>query len=333
MPGSATFNFTDPEKLRGGFVKARIDLVVMGPGVFRAPLTRVELKHLLLLSCSESLPRIAHVSLAPGVACVAFPTREAGPTILDGVNVQMGDILFLRPGQRFHTRTTGTFHWGCILFKPKELTRMSRAVMDSDLRRPECRWISTPARPLMRRLLRLHRQADQAALTAPDLIRNQGLAGELEHLLIEAAMACLVAKDERKICASHRSHADIMNRFQDMVQASPDGLLSLSELCATLGISGRTLRACCQQHLGMGPDRYLRLRRLNLARRALLRAVPTGSTVKEIFSRFGFQEPGRFAVVYRTLFGESPSVTLRRTPDGSQSLRPGDNRRSLAKSA
>src|SRR5205823_3228674 len=106
--------------------------------------------------------------------------------------------------------TTGTFHWGCILFKPKELTRMSRAVADTELRLPECRWIATPARPLMRRLLRLHRQADQAALTAPDLIRGQRPAGELEHVLIEAAAACLATRNARENRASDRSHADIM---------------------------------------------------------------------------------------------------------------------------
>lgn len=333
MPRSATFIFTDPAKLRGGFAKARIDLVVAGPGVFRAGLTRIELERSLLLSCSESLPRIAHVSLAPGLACIGYPTREAAPAILDGVSVQMGDILFLRPGQQFHTRTTGTFHWGCLLFKPKELTRTRRAAADPDLRQPECRSIATPARPLMRRLLRLHRQAEHAALTTPDLIRGQGPAGELEHLLIEAAMACVTAKDKQKACASHRSHAEIMNRFQDVVQASSDGLVSLSKLCVTLGISGRTLRACCQQHLGMGPDRYLRLRRLNLARCALLQAGPGDVTVKQVSSRYAFDEPGRFAVTYRTLFGESPSVTLHRTPEGGDSLISGDNRRSLAKSA
>jgi hypothetical protein len=57
------------------------------------------------------------------------------------------------------------------------------------------------------------------------------------------------------------------------------------------------------------------LRQLNLARAALLRAAPTTSTVKETFSRYGFQEPGRSAVVYRELFGESPSVTLQRARD------------------
>src|SRR5690349_23849633 len=101
MLASAILVFDDPEEFRAAFPEARVNLILTGPGVFRAQLTRIVLRRLVLLSCSESLPRITHVSLARDLACVGFPTRETGPTILDGANVRLGDVLFWAPGERF----------------------------------------------------------------------------------------------------------------------------------------------------------------------------------------------------------------------------------------
>src|SRR4029077_17086059 len=51
-----------------------------------------------------------------------------------------------------------------------------------------------------------------------------------------------------------------------------------------------------------------------LARAALRHADPATETVAGTARRYGFLEPGRFAVVYRTLFGEAPSVTRKAFP-------------------
>jgi transcriptional regulator GlxA family with amidase domain len=84
-------------------------------------------------------------------------------------------------------------------------------------------------------------------------------------------------------------------------------------LCAAIDVPERTLRVCCAEFLGMSPSRYLLLRRLNMARSALRRADPATASVAEIARSCQFLEPGRFAVAYRTFFGEMPSATLRRS--------------------
>jgi AraC-like DNA-binding protein len=88
--------------------------------------------------------------------------------------------------------------------------------------------------------------------------------------------------------------------------------LYLAEICSAIDVAERTLRISCEEHLGMGPIRYLGLRRMHLVRRALLRADPS-TTVTRIVTDHGFWELGRFAVAYRALFGESPSATLHPT--------------------
>jgi AraC-like DNA-binding protein len=57
--------------------------------------------------------------------------------------------------------------------------------------------------------------------------------------------------------------------------------------------------------------RYLILRRIHLAWRALRDGTGGETSVAEVAMRFGFWQFGRFAGEYKSLFGEAPSAILR----------------------
>ena len=105
-------------------------------------------------------------------------------------------------------------------------------------------------------------------------------------------------------------HNAIIARFLEFSTAHPNRPLCLTEICAAIRVADRTLREACEEHLGMGPIRYLTLRRMHLVRDALLRAEASNTTVTRRYG--GFCELGRFSVAYRSLFCETPSETLRR---------------------
>jgi transcriptional regulator GlxA family with amidase domain len=74
----------------------------------------------------------------------------------------------------------------------------------------------------------------------------------------------------------------------------------------------------------------MRAERLQGAREALRGQWPGPITVTDVATGYGFYELGRFAVTYRTEFGESPSETLRRAgrPDAAEpSTEPKSSRR------
>ena len=79
-----------------------------------------------------------------------------------------------------------------------------------------------------------------------------------------------------------------------------------------VGASQRTLNYAFQNVLDMTPYSYLQMHRLNAAHRELAVADPNVSTVTSIALKWGFSHAGRFSILYRKLFDEMPSETLRR---------------------
>jgi AraC family ethanolamine operon transcriptional activator len=68
------------------------------------------------------------------------------------------------------------------------------------------------------------------------------------------------------------------------------------------------LERAFQHTYGMAPQRLITLQRLAKARRALL---TQNASVTDIAMGHGFWHLGRFAVLYKNYFGESPSHTSR----------------------
>jgi AraC family ethanolamine operon transcriptional activator len=108
--------------------------------------------------------------------------------------------------------------------------------------------------------------------------------------------------------------ARIVRRADAFLRAHLAERVPLSRVCSAVGTSERQLQRAFRAIHGMGPNRYLKIRRLNFARAALLSPAAKG-TVARVASRFGFSDLGRFASAYRALFGEAPSITLRRARD------------------
>jgi len=164
----------------------------------------------------------------------------------------------------------------------------------------------------MLRLLRLHKSVGQLAHDNPDILRLPQVLRALENELVHIMVRCLADGAAVEPTAGSRRHETIIARFEEFLEENPNRPLYLTEICAAIGVAERTLRASCEEHLGMGPIRYLTLRRMHLVRRTLLGSDPSKTTVTQTVTDHGFWELGRFSVAYHLLFGESPSHTLRR---------------------
>ena len=104
----------------------------------------------------------------------------------------------------------------------------------------------------------------------------------------------------------------VIQRVFDLVMAAPQEHLNVLQLANAVGLSVRQLQHSFTTFAGVSPSQWQRLRRLNFARRDLLRAKPGSTSVAEIAMRWSFWHLGRFSHAYCNLFGELPSCTLLR---------------------
>jgi AraC family ethanolamine operon transcriptional activator len=103
----------------------------------------------------------------------------------------------------------------------------------------------------------------------------------------------------------------VVAKAQDYVREHHDQALTVPELCEKLFVSRRTLQYCFEDVLGINPMHYLRIVRLNGARRHLRDAAATSKTVRDVAADWGFWHFSQFSNDYKKLFGYSPSETLR----------------------
>jgi AraC-like DNA-binding protein len=314
MPLSGVRTFTNPDDYATAIRATKAEITVTGRGQFTAQLTRIDLHRLWLQRFSDNLPRVAHSAAQTGRATFSFRT-EPGPSLLwAGVEMKPTNIIRHSEGANSFQRSSGSACWGAMSLPVEGMAIVGAAMAGCDLTPPRDTLTVIPAPGAMARLQRLHAAAGRLAVEAPEIIADPEAARGLEQALIEAMIGCLGNGAVGEDSAAQRRHELILRRFRQVVEEHSGQSLYLSEICAAIGVSERTLRLCCQEHLGMGPKRYLVLRRMQLARRALRESAPSAAAVTEIATRYGFWHFGRFAGAYRSLFGEMPSATLHRPP-------------------
>lgn len=126
---------------------------------------------------------------------------------------------------------------------------------------------------------------------------------------------CLLHATTRTDGVPRDRHPAAAKQFEAAVEANLGEPLYIPELCRMVGVPARSLNAICREQFGMSAQRFLALRRLYLARRVLLRSDHRTTAVTTIAMDHGVWQLGQFAEAYKAQFGESPSATLRRTPE------------------
>jgi AraC-like DNA-binding protein len=156
-----------------------------------------------------------------------------------------------------------------------------------------------------------------------DLLRKGSVSPEvLSHLLSRFfdLMAGEPEKRQREVCLGNRSTGSVARRAQEYIEDHYHGTIRMEDLCRCTGVSMRTLQRSFSEYFQTSPFEYIKARRLNAARQALVAGDASRNRVTRIAVENGFTHLGRFSVDYRGHFDESPKETLSGSRDGLHSV-------------
>lgn len=314
MPCSTIRTTTDADQYRAAVRPENAEFLVTGRGPFTASVTRVDLHRLWLQDMQETLPRSWLIEMGCPRQAICFSATSGPPVVFQGAELRTDDVTMLSPSTGGWQRLSGPSRLASMSLPLEDVAVLAASLTGRDLPlQRDCRAILAPP-PVIARLRRLHLATTRLAETAPEMIANPDVARGLEQALAEAMIVCLAEGQAREDTQCQRRRAAIIRRFRALAEDNPGQVLYLTDVCATLGVPWRTLQVCCQEYLGTSPKHYLMLRRMHQARQALVTGSVATASVTDIAMQFGFWELGRYAARYKALFGESPSVTLRRPP-------------------
>lgn len=282
MPWSRVLSFDDPFSNQVAIQAADVELYPTAKGSFHAELAQIGLNRLWMQRFHQRLPQVNTVAIKPGRRVIGFLTKAHQPTLQHcGMDVSAGDII-VNDFDMVHQRSGADFHYGAMSLTHEDFDAAAKAITGFEFPGTTLKHLVRPGPALMSRLLDLHKTVGQMAETTPDIFELPGVLQSLEQQLVHIMVRCLTEGLPSKMTTGNHRHDVIVARFEQFLEANQNTPLYLPEICAAVGAAERTFRAACEQHLGMGPIRYLALRRMHLVRRALLRAVSSTTTVRKL---------------------------------------------------
>ena len=276
MPWSKVVTFTDPFPCQAALQStSQAEVLPTTRGGFRVEATQIGMNKLRMQRFEVALPQINTLMIAPDRKSIGFLVEGNSSNLQHcGVEVTPNDIV-VYGYDVLHQRSAPDFRFGTMSLPKADFPVLCETLIGREfLEKPQTSKLR-PDPALMARLVALHKIVGQLVHDTPDLLEQPEVRRSLEERLIHVMVRCLAEGVGMHTASGAHRHDAVIARFEEFLESNRDRPLYLTEICSAVGVAERTLRNCCEQHLGMGPIRFLTLRRMHLVRRALLGAEPS----------------------------------------------------------
>lgn len=128
---------------------------------------------------------------------------------------------------------------------------------------------------------------------------------------LAAAALTTFADSEQSLTTDDGQTPAQLKRAIWFINGKVDEDIGIQEIADAVHLSPRAVQYLFRRHLNTTPTEYVRSIRLHRAHQDLLASSVGTTTVSAIATRWGFAHTGRFAVLYRQTYGQSPHQSLR----------------------
>jgi AraC family ethanolamine operon transcriptional activator len=305
-------DFTDCDQLSGFTPACRTVFIQLSPGNFHGTIKRLDLEGVSLSHTTCSGDTLCRASVYPEMCHAIIPLQRGGIHCWNGWEITRPVII--NPGMdREYVLTGHDMQSFNITFDPAAFQVAARSWTGRHGDDWERFWTGPQVLvPLPPESLANLYQLLELMSGSPEMVVAKE-AGDM----IESCLACILMHSMEEggslgkpVTRTFLTHARVIHRADEFLHDHGDRPVHLMEVCAAVGVSARCLEYAFKEICGVTPMRYLKARRLRLARRLLRDGTPSGMSVKQAALESGFVQMGRFSTEYRNFFGEKPSETL-----------------------
>ncbi|ORW26385.1 AraC family transcriptional regulator [Mycobacterium palustre] len=150
-----------------------------------------------------------------------------------------------------------------------------------------------------------------ATLAAPDTARQPLVVATVAPVLAGALLECYPSNLTELDPASDSALSETLKDAAAFIHRHAASDIGINDVAGAVHLTPRAVQYLFRRQLDTTPTEYLRRVRLHCAHRELTAGAPSATTVTEIARRWGFAHTGRFAVLYRQHYGQSPHTTLK----------------------
>ncbi|WP_234680355.1 AraC family transcriptional regulator [Bradyrhizobium monzae] len=295
---------------------ATVTFLKSAPSSHRWGVKYLALNRTILQFGADGGPGIVHGITEPTFTTLIIQSSNFDNRVmLDGAPCQASDLVIFPPDCHFTFVRSGHVEWVAWSLPREEgiARKVLPAATNQDAPKTAKHLVRLPE-PIASRLIETSWQALRSICNCAPADRPI-MARDMERALMDELAYVWDNRLSETVLPNKYtlSSERIVLETLEFVRTRSTEIINITDIVKATKVEYRTLLRAFERYLGFSPKHYLRLRQLNLVYYDVRRGNGASARLADILAAHGVTEFGRFAGHYRSLFGELPSETYRRS--------------------